>query len=100
MVRARLVMGAVPVLVRMRVWAAEAPSAMLPKLRLEGVVWRWDWMPVPVTGYSMGRVEAEERMESSPPMVAAVVGAKVTCSVQLVEAARVLPSVGQSPVAV
>jgi hypothetical protein len=34
--RVRPVMGAVPVLVRVRVWAAEAPTAMSPKLRVEG----------------------------------------------------------------
>jgi hypothetical protein len=42
MVKARLLMGAVPVFVRVRVRLAEAPTAMLPKLRAEGVIWRCD----------------------------------------------------------
>jgi hypothetical protein len=38
--KARLLMGALPVLLRVKVRMAEAPTAMLPKLRVAGVIWR------------------------------------------------------------
>src|SRR3982074_2205583 len=62
MVRARLLTGAVPVLVRVRVRLAEAPMAMLPKLRAEGAMTRCDWTPMPVSGTLMDRLEREVSM--------------------------------------
>src|SRR5712691_4246433 len=62
MVRARLLTGAVPVLVRVRVRLAAAPMAMLPKLRAEGAMTRWDWTPMPVRGTLMGWLEREVAM--------------------------------------
>ena len=93
-------MAAVPVLVRVRVRLAEAPTAMLPKLRVVGVIWRWDWAPMPVSGTLMARVEREVAMARVPVRVPVAVGVKVICSVQLVAGARVLPAVGQVPVTV
>jgi hypothetical protein len=97
-VRARLLTAAVPVLVRVMVWFAEAPRAMLPKLRAEGVICRCDWMPMPVSGTLMGRVESEVAMATVPVRVPVWVGVKVICSVHVVLGARVL-LMGQSPVA-
>ena len=51
--------GAVPVLVRVRVRLAEAAMAMLPKLRAEGAICRWDWTPMPVSGTLMAKEERE-----------------------------------------
>jgi hypothetical protein len=98
MVRASALSGAVPVLARVRVRLAEAPTAMLPKLRLPGVIWRCDWMPMPVRGTASGRVERAVAMLTAPGRVPGWVGLKVTWRVQLVLGARVLPRVGQSPV--
>jgi hypothetical protein len=89
----------VPVLVSVTVRLAEALTAILPKLRAEGVTARCDWMPVPVSGALMGSVESEVAMEMVPVRVPVWVGVKVICSVQLVEGARVLFAVGQVPVA-
>lgn len=94
-----MVTTAVPVLARVRVWLAEAPMAMLPKLRAEGVICRCDWMPVPLSGTLMGRVESEVAMATVSARVPVWVGVKVICSVQVVWEARVL-LMGQSPVAV
>jgi hypothetical protein len=99
-VKATLVTGAVPVLMSVRVWFEEAPTAMLPKLRAEGVTCRCDWMPMPVSVALMGRVESEVAMETVPVRVPVCFGAKVICSVQLVAGARVLLGEGQVPVAV
>ena len=84
-----MVMVAVPVLARVRVRFAEAPMAMLPKLREAGVMVRWDCVPVPVSGALMGRVDREVAMARVPERVPVWVGGKVICSVQLVFAARV-----------
>jgi hypothetical protein len=100
MVRVSAVTEAVPVLVRVRVLLAGAPMAMLPKLRLLGVIWRWDWMPMPVRGAAMGRVDSEVARLRVPVRVPDWVGMKVTWRVQLVAGARVLPGLGQSPVTV
>ena len=86
-------------MVKVRVRLAEAPMAMLPKLSVEGVICRCDWMPVPVRVALMGRVESEVAMETLPLRVPVWVGVKVICSVQLVAGVRVL-LVGQLPVAV
>src|SRR5271154_4701419 len=99
MLKARLVTGAVPVLVRVRAWLAETPMAMLPKLSAEGVICRCDWMPMPVSGTLMGRVESDVAMETVPVRWPVCVGVKVICSVQLVAGARVLLA-GQVPVEV
>src|ERR1700679_599139 len=99
MVRARLVTEAVPVFERVRVRLAEAPMAMLPKLRAEGVIWRRDWMPMPVSGAVMGSEVSEVETATEPVRVPVWVGVKVNCSVQVVEGARVLPGVGQLPAA-
>src|SRR5271155_5705943 len=99
MLKERLATSAVPVLARVTVRLAEAPMARLLKLSAEGVICRWDWMPMPVSGALMGRVESEVAMETSPVRVPVWVGVKVICSVQLVAGARVLPEVGQVPVA-
>ena len=85
---------------RVRVRLAEAPTAMLPKLRVAGVIWRWDCVPMPVSGALMGRVESEVAMARVPVRVPVWVGVKVICSVQVVVGARVLSGVGQVPVAV
>src|SRR5258708_39560549 len=95
MVRARLLTAAVPVLVRVRVRLAEAPMAMLPKLRAEGVICRRDWTPMPVSGTLMGRLESEGLMATVLVRVPVCVGVKGVCSVQLAVGARVLPGVGQ-----
>src|SRR5712675_2687885 len=100
MVRARLLTEALPVLVRVRVRLAEAPMAMLPKLRAEGVIWRCDWTPMPVRGTLMGRLERDVEMARVLVRVPVTVGVKVICSVQLAAGARVLPGVGQVPAAV
>ena len=92
-------MGAVPVLVRVRVWAAEAPTAMSPKLSVEGTACRCDWMPVPVRGMLIGRVLREVATLARPVRAPVCVGAKVICAVQLVAGASGLPAVGQSLVA-
>ena len=72
--------------------------AMLPKLRAEGVICRWDWMPMPVSGAVMGSEESEVETATEPVRVPVCVGVKVICSVQVVLGARVLPGVGQLPV--
>src|ERR1700731_154645 len=100
MVRARLLTGPLPVLVRVRVRLAEAPIAMLPKLRAEGVICRRDWMPMPVSGTLMGRLESGVEMARVPVRVPVCGGVKVISSIQLAAGARVLPGVGQVPVAV
>jgi hypothetical protein len=97
---ARPVTGAVPVLVRVMVWLAEAAMAMLPKFRAEAVTTRCDWMPMPVRVALMGREESEVEMATVPVRVPVWLGVKVICSVQLVAGARVLPGVGQVPTAV
>ena len=74
--------------------------AMLLKLRAEGVICRCDWMPMPVSGAMMGRVESEVETAMVPVRVPVCVGVKVICSVQVVLGARVLPEVGQVPAAV
>ena len=74
--------------------------AMLPKLRAEGVIWRWDWTPMPVRGTLMAKAEREVLMARVLVRVPVTVGVKVTCSVQVAAGARVLPGVGQVPVAV
>ena len=79
---------------------AEAPMAMLPKLRAEGVMSRRDWTPMPVSGTLMGRVESEVAMARVPVRVPVWVGVKVICSVQVAAGARVLPGVGQVPATV
>ncbi len=92
-------MGAVPVLVRVRVWAADAPTAMSPKLKVEGTACRCDWMPMPVRGMLIGRVLREVATLAMPVRVPVCVGTKVICAVQLVAGASGLPAVGQSLVA-
>src|ERR1700677_2994817 len=98
MARVRAVRAAGPVLVTVTVWLAEAPRAMLPKLRLLGVICRCDWMPMPVRGAAMGRVDSDVAMLTLPVRVPDWVGLKATWRVQLVVGARALPGVGQSPV--
>src|SRR3979490_2888149 len=100
MVRARLLTGAVPVLVSVRVRLAEAPMAMLPKLRAEGAMTRCDGTPRPVRGALMERLEREVSMARVLVRVPMAVGVKVICSMQLAAGARVLPGVGQVPAAV
>src|SRR5882757_4835105 len=99
MVRARLLTAAVPVLVRVRVRLAEAAMAMLPKFRAEGVICRCDWMPMPVSGTLMGRLESEVLMATVLVRVPVTGEGKVFCSGQVAGGARVLPGVGQVPVA-
>ena len=55
-------------------------------------------MPFPVKATLIGSVESEVVMETVPARGPVCVGVKVACSVQVVEGARVLPGVGQSPV--
>jgi hypothetical protein len=100
LLREVLLRGAVPVLVRVRVRLAEAPMAMLPKLRAEGAMTRCDWTPMPVTGTLMGNEEREVAMARVLVRVPVAVGVKVICSVQVAAGARVLPGVGQVPVTV
>jgi hypothetical protein len=57
-------------------------------------------MPMPVRGTLMGRVESDVEIETELVRVPVCVGVKVICSVQLVAGARVLPGVGQVPMAV
>src|SRR5213076_2233879 len=96
MLRARLLTVAVPELVRVRL--AEAPMAMLPKLRAEGVIWRRDWTPMPVSGTLMAKAEREVLTARVLVRVPVAVGEKVICSVQVAAGARVLPGLGQVPV--
>ena len=86
---------------RVRVWLAEAATAMLPKDRADGVTWRLDWMPMPVRDTVRGRVvEAEVARPRIPGRGPVAVGVKVTWRVQLVAGARDAPGVGQSPAGV
>ena len=86
-------------MVRVRVRLAEEPTAMLPKFRRAGAIWRWDWAPMPVRGTMSGRVVREVVRERVPVRVPGWVGVKVIWTVQLALGARVLPAVGQLPVA-
>jgi hypothetical protein len=95
-----LVTAALPVFERVRVRLAEAPMAMLPKLRAEGARRRCDWTPMPVRGAVMGRVESEVEMPTVPVRVPGAEGVKVTWMVQLVARGSALPVVGQVPAVV
>jgi hypothetical protein len=95
-----LVTAALPVFESVRVRLAEAPTAMLPKLRAEGARRRCDWTPMPVRGAVMGRVESEVEMPTVPVRAPGAEGVKVTSRVQEVAGGSVLPAVGQVPAAV
>src|SRR5216683_2141673 len=80
-------MGAVPVLASVRVRGVGEPTAMVPKLRLAGLIWRWDWAPLPVREAVRGRAVREVASERVPVRVPGSVGVKAIWRVQLVEGA-------------
>ncbi len=89
--------GALPVLVRVKERMAGEPTAMLPKLRVAGAIWRWDWAPMPVRAAMRGTLEAEVVRERVPVRVPVWVGVKEIWRVQLEAMGRVPPGVGQEP---
>ena len=95
MAASMLVTGAVPVLRRVRVRGAGEPTEMLPKARVPGVIWSWDWAPVPVRGMVSGRVVASVLRLRVPVRGPVVVEVKVTVRVQVAAAARVELLAGQ-----
>ena len=90
-------MGAVPVLASVRVRGDEEPTVTVPKLRVAGLIWRWDWAPLPVRAAVRGRVVREVAMERVPVRAPMAVGVKAIWTVQLVEGARTPPGAGQVP---
>jgi hypothetical protein len=96
--RARLVMGALPVLVRVKERMAGEPTAMLPKLSVAGAIWRWDWAPMPVRAAVSGMFEAEVARKREPVRVPVWMGVNDTWRVQLEATGRVPPGAGQEPV--
>ena len=74
-------------------------TAIGPKLRLLGRICMCDCTPTPVSPTTSGRVEAELAIESVPVIVPGCVGAKATCTVQLVVGASVRPGCRQLPAA-
>ena len=85
---------------RLKERTAGEPTAMLnkPKLRVAGVIWRWDCAsPVPVRAPVRGEAEADVERESVPVRVPVWVGVKVTWRVQLEAGARMNPAAGQKP---
>ncbi len=93
---AMAVIGAVPVLARVSDWVLDAPTAIDPKLRLDGKICRWDWMAEPVSGTVSGSDAAELAMDRVPVRVPDWVGANVTCRAQEVAAGIAAPA-GQEP---
>ena len=89
------VTGAVPVLRRVKVRGAGESMEMLPKARAPGVIWSWDWAPVPVRGIVSGRVVASVLRLRVPARGPAAVGVKVTVRMQVAAAPRVELLAGQ-----
>lgn len=85
---------------RVKVRLVELPMAVLAKVRLVGVICRWDWLPMPESAAVRGKVEREVERLRAPVRVPVWVGAKVTLRAQVAEGARTPPGVGQVPVAV
>jgi len=91
-------MGAVPVLASVSEREAGVPTAIDPKLRLAGVICRWDWMPTPVSGTVSGALTEELAMVRVPASVPDCMGVKLISRAQLVPGASVAVGVGQVPV--
>ena len=88
-------MGAVPVLVRVRVRGDEEPTVTVPKLRLAGLIWRCDWAPLPVSGTVVGEFGSVLVTVKTPVRVPAAVGVKAMVTGQLVPGARVAKAQGR-----